>query len=66
MGVWHISGLGISPGALTAPTASIYLLLKASEEGDPDARKFFETSGERDQNDGHLRGFPEGFIIFTF
>lgn len=65
MGVWHISGLGISPGALTVPTASIYLLLKAAKEGDPYACNFFETSGERAQKTGTLRGFPEGFVIFT-
>ncbi len=65
MGVWHISGLGISPGALTVPTASVYILLKAAKEGDPDACSFFETSGERTQKDGTLRGFPEGLVIFT-
>jgi hypothetical protein len=65
MGVWHISGLGISPGALTVPTASIYLLLKAAKDGDPYACSFFETSGERAQKTGTLRGFPEGLVIFT-
>jgi len=65
MGVWHISGLGISPGALTVPTTSVYLLLKAAEDGEPRAREFFETSGERNQKEGTLRGFPEGFVIFT-
>lgn len=65
MGVWHISGLGISPGALTVPTTCIYLLLKAAEEGEPRACEFFETSGERRQKKDTLRGFPEGFVIFT-
>lgn len=65
MGVWHISGLGISPGALTVPMTSIYLLLKAAKEGIPKACEFFETSGERTQKEGTLRGFPEGFVIFT-
>lgn len=65
MGVWHISGLGISPGALTVPTTSIYLLLKAAKEGEPTACGFFETSGERTQKEGTIRGFPEGFVIFT-
>lgn len=65
MGVWHISGLGISPGALTVPTTSIYLLLKAAEEGEATACEFFKTSGERTQIEGTLRGFPEGFVIFT-
>lgn len=65
MGVWHISGLGISPGALTVPTTSVYLLLKAAKEGETTASKFFETSGERNQKEGTIRGFPEGFVIFT-
>lgn len=65
MGVWHISGLGISPGALTVPTTSVYLLLKAAEEGESRACEFFETSGERDQKEGTIRGFPEGMVIFT-
>ena len=65
MGVWHISGLGTSPGAFTVPMACIYLLLKAAREGMPAGREFFETSGERSQKKGNLRGFPEGFVIFT-
>ncbi len=65
MGVWHISGLGMSPGAFTVPTTGIYLLLKAAKEGMPEAREFFETSGERTQKEGTIRGFPEGFVIFT-
>jgi hypothetical protein len=65
MGVWHISGLGMSPGAFTVPTTAIYLLLKAAKEGVPAGREFFETSGERTQEAGTLRGFPEGFVIFT-
>ncbi len=65
MGVWHISGLGQSPGALTVPTACLYLLLKKAQEGDPAALEFFSTSGEYSQEKGTLRGFPEGFVIFT-
>lgn len=65
MGVWHISGLGISPGALTVPTTSIYILLKAAEEGNSRACEFFETSGEKTQKKGTLRGFPEGIVVFT-
>jgi len=59
MGVWHISGLGISPGALTVPTTSIYLLLKAAEEDESRACEFFDTSGERIKKKGTLRGSPE-------
>lgn len=65
MGVWHISGLGMSPGAFTVPTTGIYLLLKAAKEGMPAALEFFETSGEKNQKEGTIRGFPEGFVIFT-
>lgn len=65
MGVWHISGLGMSPGAFTVPMTCIYLLLKAAREGMPAGHEFFETSGERSQKEGTLRGFPEGFVIFT-
>lgn len=65
MGVWHISGLGKSPGALTVPMTGIYLLLKAAEEDEDKACEFFETSGEWRQKEGILRGFPEGIVIFT-
>jgi hypothetical protein len=62
MGVWHVSGIGINPGAITVPLTYIYLLLRASTKGEQEARKFFEISGEQIQK---LKGAPEGLIIFT-
>ncbi|MGQ9720792.1 MAG: hypothetical protein ACUVXA_05655 [Candidatus Jordarchaeum sp.] len=62
MGVWHFSGLGNSPGALTVPLTYIYLLLKAASRGDEAAQSFFEASGEESQE---RKGAPEALIIFT-
>ncbi|MBS7281403.1 MAG: hypothetical protein KIH09_16415 [Candidatus Freyarchaeota archaeon] len=62
MGVWHFSGLGNSPGALTVPLTYIYLILKAASRGDLMARRFFEASGEESQE---RKGAPEALIIFT-
>ncbi|MHA1631869.1 MAG: hypothetical protein ACTSXC_03550 [Candidatus Freyarchaeota archaeon] len=62
MGVWHFSGLGRSPGALTVPLTYIYLLLKAASKGDEDAERFFAASGEESQE---RKGAPEALIIFT-
>ncbi len=62
MGVWHISGMGIYPGAVTVPLTYIYLLLKAASQGNEQAKKFFETSGEASQD---RKGAPEALIIFT-
>ena len=62
MGVYHLSGLGKNLGAFTVPLTCVYLLLKASESGIEEAKKFFETSGEEWQEN---KGAPEAFIIFT-
>jgi len=62
MGVWHLSGLGINPGAVTVPLTYLYLLLKMASEGNREAQNFFATSGERGQE---LKGAPEALIIFT-
>lgn len=62
MGVWHISGLGLNPGAITVPLTYLYILLKAATKGDQKALKFFETSGESNQE---LKGAPEALVIFT-
>jgi hypothetical protein len=62
MGVWHFTGLGLSPGAITVPLTYVYLILKAARLGDINAKRFFETSGERNQNGD---GTPEALIIFT-
>lgn len=34
MGVFHLSGLGLNPGAVTVPLTYIYFLPKQSKEGD--------------------------------
>ncbi|MEM2480889.1 MAG: hypothetical protein QXR87_02475 [Candidatus Hadarchaeales archaeon] len=62
MGVFHLCGLGINPGALTVPLTYIYTLLKAASKGDPEAQRFFESSGEAGQK---LKGAPEYIIVFT-
>lgn len=62
MGVWHLAGLGVNPGAVTAPLTYIYLLLKQSLLGDSKAKEFFRYSGEAREA---LPGKPEALIIFT-
>jgi len=62
MGVWHLSGMGLYPGAVTMPLTYIYLALKQASKGDEQAKKFFETSGEKGQK---LKGAPESIVIFT-
>ncbi len=62
MGVWHFSGLGLNAGAVTVPLTYVYLILKAARLGDANAKRFFETSGERVQD---VNGTPEALIIFT-
>jgi hypothetical protein len=62
MGVWHLSGLGLNPGAITVPLSYIYLCLKQASCGDERAREFFRTSGELGEK---LPGKPEALIIFT-
>ncbi len=61
MGVYHLSGLGLNAGAITAPLTYVYLMHKASRYNEK-AREFFETSGERGQTDP---GVPEAIILFT-
>ncbi|MBC7092137.1 MAG: hypothetical protein H5T50_09580, partial [Nitrososphaeria archaeon] len=62
MGVWHLSGLGKSPGAVTVPLTYVYIMLKAASLGDRVAKEFFLTSGEYGQE---FKGAPEGLILFT-
>jgi hypothetical protein len=62
MGVYHLGGMGKNPGALTVPLTYIYILLKAANLGNEEARKFFETSGELHQE---RKGAPEYLIVFT-
>ncbi len=65
MGVWHFSGLGLNAGAVTVPLTYVYLMLKAARLRDVNAKKFFETSGERNQIETSEPGTPEALIIFT-
>lgn len=62
MGVFHLAGLGISPGVITVPLTYIYFLLKQAKEGCKNAERFFEHSGEEGEK---LRGKPEALIVFT-
>ncbi|MEW6215114.1 MAG: hypothetical protein AB1478_07940 [Nitrospirota bacterium] len=62
MGVFHLSGLGLSPGAVTVPLTYIYFLLKQSKHGDPNSTSFFAYSGEAEEK---LKGKPEALIVFT-
>jgi hypothetical protein len=62
MGVYHITGLGLNPGAVTVPLSIVYILLKQASGGMPEANSFFMHSGERGQE---KKGAPEALIIFT-
>lgn len=62
MGVFHLSGLGLNPGAVTVPLTYIYFLLKQAKEGDGASQKFFAHSGEENER---IKGKPEAIIIFT-
>ncbi|MGD9162231.1 MAG: hypothetical protein PVG39_27725, partial [Desulfobacteraceae bacterium] len=62
MGVWHLSGLGLNPGAVTVPLTYIYCLLKMASGGDQNAKDFFSSSGEMNQDN---TGAPEAIVLFT-
>ncbi|MCD6485232.1 MAG: hypothetical protein J7L47_09015 [Candidatus Odinarchaeota archaeon] len=63
MGVYHFSGLGLSPGAVTLPLSTVYVLLVgANVKGYREAKEFFKFSGEKEQT---KKGGPEAIIIFT-
>lgn len=65
MGVFHISGIGTSPGAVTVPLSCVYCLLKlAYERNDNEAREFFRSSGEFFGNESYA-GKPEALILFS-
>lgn len=69
MGVYHISGLGKSPGAITVPLTLVYLLQVAQTLGNETALKFFAHSGEiKRKSEGsreEYSGRPEAIIAFT-
>jgi len=72
MGVYHVSGLGLSPGAVTVPLSAVYILKAAAQFGHQRAIDFFSRSGEHhneregkegsSENDAN-RGLPEVIII---
>jgi hypothetical protein len=62
MGVWHLSGLGMNPGAITVPLTYIYLLLKQASQGESKAVEFFGRSGESREK---MKGKPQAVIVFT-
>lgn len=62
MAIFHLSGLGLNPGAVTVPLTYIYYLLRQSKEGYLDSQNFFAYSGEASEK---LKGKPEALIVFT-
>ncbi len=66
MGVYHVSGLGTSPGALTMPLSIVYILQAAAQLGNPSAEAFFAGSGEMEGKGSYekIAGLPEHIIAF--
>ncbi|ALM76264.1 hypothetical protein [Thermococcus barophilus] len=67
MGVYHLSGLGLSPGAVTMPLTAVYILQAAAQLGHEKAKMFFAHSGETEKKGSYekIKGFPEALIVFT-
>lgn len=67
MAVYHLSGLGKSPGALTVPISAIYILQIAQHLGIKEAVDFFKISGEVERKGSYekRRGEIECIIVFT-
>lgn len=61
MGVYHLMGLGLSPGAVTGP---ISYLAHRYKRANTDDREFFSRSGEAEQNPDE-KGDIQGIVIFT-
>lgn len=62
MGIFYLSGLGRSPGGATVPLQYIYLIMKAAENNNQNALRFFSKSGEQRFENVE---YPETIIIFT-
>lgn len=62
MGVWHVCGMGLNPGAVTSPLTYVYLMLKAAMQSNDEAMRLFEFSGEKSQA---MKGAPEALVILT-
>jgi hypothetical protein len=67
MGVYHVSGLGIHPGALSVPLSTVYIMQIGQYRGKEAARNFFASSGEADRKGSQekTRGQIECVIVFT-
>jgi hypothetical protein len=61
MGVYHLMGLGLSPGAVTGP---ISYLAHRYQRSNPQDLEFFSRSGEADQKPEE-KGDIQGIVIFT-
>ena len=61
MGVYHLMGLGLSPGAVTGP---ISYLAHRYQRGKKEDLEFFARSGEAEQNPEE-KGDIQGIVIFT-
>jgi hypothetical protein len=61
MGVYHLMGLGLSPGAVTGP---ISYLAHRYQRGNSEDLEFFARSGEAEQNPDE-KGDIQGIVIFT-
>jgi hypothetical protein len=65
MGVFHLAGLGKSPGAVTVPLSYIYyFLFEAYRNNNEKAKNFFSGSGEL-SNDEQWPGKPEALTLFS-
>jgi len=62
MGIYHLTGLGLSVGAVTAPLS--YLAARY-ERDTPQDRVFFGLSGEIDQPPEMKRGGVQALILYT-
>lgn len=67
MGVYHIAGLGKSPGVLTVPLSIVYILQAAQALGIKEAQDFFKYSGESERKGNYekTKGAVECVIAFT-
>ncbi|MHA1294502.1 MAG: hypothetical protein ACTSQJ_17825, partial [Promethearchaeota archaeon] len=62
MGIFYLSGVGLSPGSATIPLQYLYLMQKMARNGNNQAQDFFKESGEKREKD---KGIPECLIFFT-
>lgn len=67
MGVYHVLGLGQSPGALSMPLSVVLLLQIAQQCGNEKAKNFFKHSGEVEKSGSYemTKGGVECLIAFT-